>query len=161
MDQSCAPTSDPATGGRPIIRGMRIRVSDILGYLAAGDNPKSCWNSSPNWKTRILPQHSIRNIRYDRAHRLLQRNELRFVVDAMLPWRLGEFLIAERVMKLQRHVRRLKTLADQMKQFGNSCNRKWRNRRNCTKISDSFKRITCQAQLIYFTGGNLSTAMMI
>lgn len=32
-------TSDPAIlGGRPIIRGMRIRVSDILGYLAAGDS---------------------------------------------------------------------------------------------------------------------------
>ena len=41
MDQSLANriTSDPAIlGGRPIIRGMRIRVSDILGYLAAGDS---------------------------------------------------------------------------------------------------------------------------
>jgi uncharacterized protein (DUF433 family) len=32
-------TSNPAIlSGRPIIRGMRIRVSDILGYLAAGDS---------------------------------------------------------------------------------------------------------------------------
>ena len=31
-------TSDPAIlGGKPIIRGMRFRVSDILEYLAAGD----------------------------------------------------------------------------------------------------------------------------
>ncbi|HEY2070196.1 MAG TPA: DUF433 domain-containing protein [Rhizomicrobium sp.] len=30
-------TVDPAVcGGRPCIRGMRIRVSDVVGYLAAG-----------------------------------------------------------------------------------------------------------------------------
>jgi len=30
-------TSDPEIcGGRPIVRGLRIRVSDILGMLAAG-----------------------------------------------------------------------------------------------------------------------------
>jgi uncharacterized protein (DUF433 family) len=31
-------TSEPDLfGGEPAIRGMRIRVSDIVGYLAAGD----------------------------------------------------------------------------------------------------------------------------
>ncbi|HZL31142.1 MAG TPA: DUF433 domain-containing protein [Pseudolabrys sp.] len=30
-------TSDPQIcGGRPVVRGLRIRVSDILGMLAAG-----------------------------------------------------------------------------------------------------------------------------
>ena len=33
-------TSDPAVcGGRPCIRGMRIRVSDILEMLASGATP--------------------------------------------------------------------------------------------------------------------------
>jgi uncharacterized protein (DUF433 family) len=44
MDQSLANriTSDPAIlGGKPIIRGMRIRVSDILGYLAGGETRAS------------------------------------------------------------------------------------------------------------------------
>jgi uncharacterized protein (DUF433 family) len=31
-------TSDPAIlGGKPIIRGLRIRVADVLGYLAGGE----------------------------------------------------------------------------------------------------------------------------
>jgi uncharacterized protein (DUF433 family) len=35
-------TSDPEIlGGKPIIRGMRIRVSDILGYLAGGETRES------------------------------------------------------------------------------------------------------------------------
>ena len=35
-------TSDPGIfGGKPIIRGMRIRVTDILGYLAAGETRQS------------------------------------------------------------------------------------------------------------------------
>ena len=42
-------TSDPAIlGGRPIIRGMRIRVSDILGYLAAGDNRATLLDQFPD-----------------------------------------------------------------------------------------------------------------
>jgi uncharacterized protein (DUF433 family) len=42
-------TSDPAIlGGRPIIRGMRIRVSDILGYLAAGDSRESILDQFPD-----------------------------------------------------------------------------------------------------------------
>ena len=51
MDQSLANriTSDPAIlGGRPIIRGMRIRVSDILGYLAAGDSRKTLLDQFPD-----------------------------------------------------------------------------------------------------------------
>ena len=41
-------TSDPAIlGGRPIIRGMRIRVSDILGYLAAGDSRETLLQQFP------------------------------------------------------------------------------------------------------------------
>jgi uncharacterized protein (DUF433 family) len=42
-------TSDPAIlGGRPIIRGMRIRVSDILGYLAAGDTRETLLDQFPD-----------------------------------------------------------------------------------------------------------------
>ncbi len=42
-------TSDPAIlGGRPIIRGMRIRVSDILGYLAAGDSRETLLDQFPD-----------------------------------------------------------------------------------------------------------------
>jgi uncharacterized protein (DUF433 family) len=51
MDQSLASriTSDPAIlGGRPIIRGMRIRVSDILGYLTAGDSRETLLEQFPD-----------------------------------------------------------------------------------------------------------------
>jgi uncharacterized protein (DUF433 family) len=42
-------TSDPAIlGGRPIIRGMRIRVSDILGFLAAGDTRETILDQFPD-----------------------------------------------------------------------------------------------------------------
>jgi uncharacterized protein (DUF433 family) len=35
-------TADPEIlGGKPIIRGMRIRVADILGYLAGGETRES------------------------------------------------------------------------------------------------------------------------
>jgi uncharacterized protein (DUF433 family) len=35
-------TSDPEIlGGKPLIRGMRIRVADILGYLAGGETRES------------------------------------------------------------------------------------------------------------------------
>lgn len=34
--------SDPGIlGGKPIIRGMRIRVADVLGYLAGGETRES------------------------------------------------------------------------------------------------------------------------
>jgi uncharacterized protein (DUF433 family) len=51
MDQALRSriTSDPAIlGGRPIIRGMRIRVSDILGYLAAGDTRETLLKQFPD-----------------------------------------------------------------------------------------------------------------
>jgi uncharacterized protein (DUF433 family) len=42
-------TADPAIlGGRPIIRGMRIRVSDLLGYLAAGDSRETLLHQFPD-----------------------------------------------------------------------------------------------------------------
>lgn len=42
-------TSNPEIlGGRPIIRGMRIRVSDILGYLAAGDSRQTILDGFPD-----------------------------------------------------------------------------------------------------------------
>jgi uncharacterized protein (DUF433 family) len=34
--------------GRPIIRGMRIRVSDILGYLAGGDTRETLLREFPD-----------------------------------------------------------------------------------------------------------------
>lgn len=51
MDKSSASRIifDPAIlGGRPIIRGMRIRVSDILGYLAAGDSRETLLDQFPD-----------------------------------------------------------------------------------------------------------------
>jgi uncharacterized protein (DUF433 family) len=51
MDQSLRQriTSDPGIlGGRPIIRGMRIRVTDILGYLAAGDSRETILDQFPD-----------------------------------------------------------------------------------------------------------------
>jgi uncharacterized protein (DUF433 family) len=56
-------TSDPAIlGGRPIIRGMRIRVSDIIGYLAAGDSRETLLNQFPDLEdediTAALQYHS-------------------------------------------------------------------------------------------------------
>jgi uncharacterized protein (DUF433 family) len=35
-------------GGRPTIRGMRIRVVDILGYLAAGDTTETLLDGFPD-----------------------------------------------------------------------------------------------------------------
>ena len=41
-------TIDPnVCGGRPCIRGMRIRVSDILGMLAAGASQKEILEDYP------------------------------------------------------------------------------------------------------------------
>jgi len=41
-------TSDPAIlGGRPCIRGMRIRVKDILDLLASGASPADILNDYP------------------------------------------------------------------------------------------------------------------
>jgi len=41
-------TSDPDRfGGRPAIRGMRIRVKDILDMLAAGDKPEDILRDFP------------------------------------------------------------------------------------------------------------------
>ena len=42
-------TSDPKIlGGKPIIRGMRVRVTDILEYLAAGDTRASLLEQFPS-----------------------------------------------------------------------------------------------------------------
>ena len=42
-------THDPAQcGGRPCIRGMRIRVSDILGMLAEGVTPAAILEDFPD-----------------------------------------------------------------------------------------------------------------
>jgi uncharacterized protein (DUF433 family) len=35
-------------GGRPCIRGMRIRVIDVLGMLAAGENAESILSHHPD-----------------------------------------------------------------------------------------------------------------
>ena len=42
-------TFNPAQcGGRPCIRGMRIRVSDILEMLAAGETPETILRDFPD-----------------------------------------------------------------------------------------------------------------
>lgn len=35
-------------GGKPLIRGMRIRVSDVLGYLAAGETRETLLREFPD-----------------------------------------------------------------------------------------------------------------
>ena len=35
-------------GGRPCVRGMRMRVSDVLGMLAAGESPASILEHHPD-----------------------------------------------------------------------------------------------------------------
>ncbi|MFN7389996.1 DUF433 domain-containing protein [Brevundimonas sp.] len=35
-------------GGRPCIRGLRMRVSDVLGMLAAGETPASILEHHPD-----------------------------------------------------------------------------------------------------------------
>jgi uncharacterized protein (DUF433 family) len=41
-------TMDPGIfGGKPIIRGMRFRVCDVLSYLAGGDTPESLLEEFP------------------------------------------------------------------------------------------------------------------
>lgn len=35
-------------GGRPCIRGLRVRVSDVLGMLAAGETPASILENHPD-----------------------------------------------------------------------------------------------------------------
>jgi uncharacterized protein (DUF433 family) len=42
-------TVDPAIfGGKPIIRGQRIAVEDVLGMLAAGDTPETLLAEYPS-----------------------------------------------------------------------------------------------------------------
>ncbi len=36
-------------GGKPIIRGMRIAVEDVLGMLAAGDTPEGLIDERLSW----------------------------------------------------------------------------------------------------------------
>jgi len=48
MNKASRITIDPTVcGGRPCIRGMRIRVSDILGMLAAGASPSEILEDYP------------------------------------------------------------------------------------------------------------------
>jgi uncharacterized protein (DUF433 family) len=48
MNEASRITIDPTVcGGRPCIRGMRIRVSDILGMLAAGASPSEILEDYP------------------------------------------------------------------------------------------------------------------
>ena len=41
-------------GGRPCIRGMRIRVKDVLDLLAAGVSEKEILEDYPDLETRLL-----------------------------------------------------------------------------------------------------------
>lgn len=42
-------TIDPAVcGGRPCIRGLRMRVSDVLGMLAAGESAQAILEHHPD-----------------------------------------------------------------------------------------------------------------
>lgn len=49
-------TVDPEKcGERPTIRGMRIRVTDILGYLAAGDSREEILEGYPSLELEDIP----------------------------------------------------------------------------------------------------------
>ena len=41
-------------GGRPCLRGMRIRVTDILGMLAAGETHKNILRSFPDLEEKDI-----------------------------------------------------------------------------------------------------------
>lgn len=41
-------------GGRPCIRGLRIRVSDVLGMLAAGETPASILDHHPDLEAQDI-----------------------------------------------------------------------------------------------------------
>ncbi|WGZ94615.1 MAG: DUF433 domain-containing protein [Candidatus Thiothrix putei] len=41
-------------GGRPCIRGLRIRVQDVLGCWRKAWKPKRFWKTPPIWKQPIF-----------------------------------------------------------------------------------------------------------
>lgn len=48
-------TVDPEQcGGRPCVRGMRIRVGDVLGLLAAGLGPKQVLEELPDLESEDI-----------------------------------------------------------------------------------------------------------
>ena len=50
-------TVDPAQcGGRPCIRGMRIRASDVLDLLSVGKPEMRCSRNCPIWRLKTLPR---------------------------------------------------------------------------------------------------------
>ena len=53
-------TVDPnQCGGRPCLRGLRIRVKDVLDLLAAGRDPNSLANWAPVRRDEILQDHPL------------------------------------------------------------------------------------------------------
>ena len=49
-------TVDPdQCGGRPCVRGMRIRVADVLGLLASGLTPDQVLEELPDLETDDVP----------------------------------------------------------------------------------------------------------
>ena len=59
-------------GGRPCIRGMRIRVSDVLGLLANGLSPEEI--------IQEMPDLELEDVRA--SLRLASRRVNRFVIEA-------------------------------------------------------------------------------
>ena len=93
-------TVDPERcGGRPTIRGMRIRVSDVLDMLATGETAETILAEYPYleggrsqgratlWRSRHRPQ--------DRERRVTHR----FLIDAQLPIRLARWFERARDLK--------------------------------------------------------------
>jgi uncharacterized protein (DUF433 family) len=61
-------TIDPEQcGGRPCVRGMRIRVSDVLDLLAAGLSPTQVIEELPDLEPEDIPaclQYASRRLNY-------------------------------------------------------------------------------------------------
>src|SRR5438067_13331319 len=76
--------SPDVCGGRPCIRGLRIRVKDVLDLLAAGATREEILADYPYLEaddiTAVLEFAAKQN-----EHPVLRKARLRFLVDAQLP----------------------------------------------------------------------------
>jgi uncharacterized protein (DUF433 family) len=86
-------TVDPDVfGGRPCIRGLRIRVKDILELLAGGASRADILADFPIWRTTASsPRSNTRRSTWIIPS--LGRRNVRFLVDAQLPPALAHHLV--------------------------------------------------------------------
>src|SRR5438045_8617552 len=76
-------------GGRPCIRGMRIRVKDVLDMLAAGAKQEEILADFPDLQPEDIRACIAYAARYLDHTVLVTACAMRFLVDAPLPPALG------------------------------------------------------------------------